>query len=678
MTRRLTILAAALLAAAPQTLVSRDAVYRDVDSLAVARQIDMDSIVVSAKYVKDVVPAQVLTGRELERLNSHSVSDALRYFSGVQIKDYGGIGGLKTVNVRSMGSQHVGVFFDGIQLGNAQNGTVDLGRFSLDNMESVALYNGQKSNLFQSAKDFASASSIYFTTRTPEFAPGKNHNLKATVKTGSFGLANPSVVWDRKIGERLSSSLSGEYLYTTGKYKFTYRKKEGYDTTDTRRNGDVAALRLEHGLFGSFRGGSWKTKVYFYGSERGYPGAYVKEGEGTSAFTHQDRQWDRNFFVQGSVRKAPSSRYRWMASGKYAWDYLRYLSDPEKDPSVIVLTDNRFRQQEIYGSLVNYVRIFKFWEAGRSTDYQFNTLSANLTDFAYPRRHTALATVSTQLQFKRLEIQASLLGTLVHDKTSAGKPAPDKKRLTPTAVASFQPFLSEQFYIRAFYKKIFRLPTFNDLYYTFIGNSSLKPENSTQYNIGLSYTVWFGGCVSAIDLQADGYYNEVSDKIVAIPTSNQFRWTMLNLGYVEIRGVDVALEADWAPADKLFLVTRLTYTYQKAQDFTDPDDAFYGGQIPYAPWNSYSAVAGATYGRWELNYSFIYTGKRYSSRANTPENRVLEWFTHDISLGYTLPVKERLLRATVEVNNLLNQRYEVVSRYPMPGTNLKAILSVQF
>lgn len=35
-------------------------------------------------------------------------------------------------------------FCIGIELGNAQNGTVDLGRFSLDNMESVTLYNGQK------------------------------------------------------------------------------------------------------------------------------------------------------------------------------------------------------------------------------------------------------------------------------------------------------------------------------------------------------------------------------------------------------------------------------------------------------------------------------------------------------------------------------------------------------
>ena len=62
-----------------------------------------------------------LSGERLQRLNSHNVADALRYFSGIQIKDYGGVGGLKTVNIRSMGTNHVGVFYDGIELGNAQN-----------------------------------------------------------------------------------------------------------------------------------------------------------------------------------------------------------------------------------------------------------------------------------------------------------------------------------------------------------------------------------------------------------------------------------------------------------------------------------------------------------------------------------------------------------------------------
>ena len=100
----------------------------------------LEGVVVRERLIpKDVIPAQALSGRDLQRLSAVSIADALRYFAGVQIKDYGGIGGLKTVNVRSMGSQHVGVFYDGLQLGNAQNGQIDLGRFSLDNMESVSI-----------------------------------------------------------------------------------------------------------------------------------------------------------------------------------------------------------------------------------------------------------------------------------------------------------------------------------------------------------------------------------------------------------------------------------------------------------------------------------------------------------------------------------------------------------
>ncbi|MDE5796696.1 MAG: Plug domain-containing protein, partial [Muribaculaceae bacterium] len=93
-----------------------------------------------------VIVPQTLGGHELEQLNSHNVADAIRYFSGVQIKDYGGVGGVKTVDIRSMGTNHLGVFYDGIQLGNAQNGQIDLGKFSLDNIEEISLHNGQKSD----------------------------------------------------------------------------------------------------------------------------------------------------------------------------------------------------------------------------------------------------------------------------------------------------------------------------------------------------------------------------------------------------------------------------------------------------------------------------------------------------------------------------------------------------
>lgn len=171
----------------------------------------LNEVVVTAKINKEVIPVQSLSGDKLEKLAVHSVADAIRYFSGVQIKDYGGIGGLKTVNIRSMGTNHVGVFYDGIELGNAQNGVIDLGRFSLDNMEAVTLYNGQKSAIFQPAKDFGSAGSIYLQSRTPVFQGNRNYHVRATFKTGSFGVANPSLLWEQKLirGEKRNVSICG-------------------------------------------------------------------------------------------------------------------------------------------------------------------------------------------------------------------------------------------------------------------------------------------------------------------------------------------------------------------------------------------------------------------------------------------------------------------------------------
>ena len=51
---------------------------------------------------------------------------ALKRFAGVQVKDYGGVGGMKTVNIRGLGAGHTGVTYDGVQVGDCQSGQVDL------------------------------------------------------------------------------------------------------------------------------------------------------------------------------------------------------------------------------------------------------------------------------------------------------------------------------------------------------------------------------------------------------------------------------------------------------------------------------------------------------------------------------------------------------------------------
>ncbi len=645
----------------PDTLISSS---KTIDEVTVTARRDAE---------KDMLPVQSLTGKELERLSVHSVADAIRYFSGVQVKDYGGIGGLKTVNIRSMGTNHVGVFYDGIELGNAQNGQIDLGRFSLDNLEAVSVYNGQRSAIFQSAKDFGSAGSVYLQSRVPVFAKGKTYNLRAMMKAGSFALANPSVFWEQKISSRVSSSVSVDYMYTDGKYKFRYNTDRGYDTTAVRRNGDVSALRLETGLFGNIKGGEWRAKAYFYRSARGLPGAVVR-----GHMEHEDRQWDTNVFAQASLRKDVTRRYSLLVNGKYAYDYLHYLADPAKDESAMYV-NNMFHQHEAYLSAANLYKIDSHWSASVSADYQWNKLNANLYKFAYPTRKTVLVAAAVAADYRRLKAQASLLATFVNDRAGIDTTTmSDKAEFTPTVVLSYKPFNKIDFSLRGFYKRIFRMPTLNDLYYTFIGNVRLKPEYTEQYNLGFTYAVepknkW----LERFEIQVDAYYNNVKDKIIAVPTRNQFRWTMVNLGVVDINGVDVSASSSWALPCGVRLDGRLSYTWQKAIDVTSRAETYYGDQIPYIPLHSGSFVLSAIWRSLELDYSFIYTGERYDATENIPKNYVPEWYTSDLSLSYDFRIWNVGMRLTAEVNNLFNQQFEVVKCYPMPGTNYKFILKME-
>ena len=666
-----------------------------LDSLQHVREI----VVVSKPAMREVVPSQKLNGEMLEKLNTHSVADALRYFSGIQLKDYGGVGGIKTVNIRSMGTHHLGISYDGIQLGNAQNGQIDLGQFSLDNVEEITLYNGQKSAIFQPASDFGHAGAIYIRTRAPEFVrkevianalategtqeSGKwkeNTNLRFKTQYGSSDMFRFSTLWEQKLSETISSSVSAGFLTASGKYKFRYERRypngeTAWDTTAVRQNGDIHAERIEANLFGRLYQGSWQVKGYLYNSARGIPGAIVN-----NVWRRGERQQDLNTFVQAAFDKNIGEGFstRWLA--KYAYYNTHYVN---KDTTQLPV-DNRYKQQEVYLSTANVLELLPNWSASLSYDFKWNKLNADTYNFAFPTRISNLVSLATAIDYKHLKAQGSILATFINDKTHrrgefAGMDSNNSlTKFTPALFVNIYPFRGTFFSLRAYVKKSFRMPTFNDLYYTDMGNANLVPESALQYDAGFALNKHFEhGIVRHAEMHFDAYYNTVHDKIVAYPKGQQFRWTMLNLGKVHIKGIDVEAEADFQIGKDLVATARAQYTYQDARDVTDPDDSYYKHQIPYIPWHSGSAIVGLSYKNWDLNYSFIYAGERYDEQENIIYNHMEPWYTSDLSLRYQFLLHHTKCIVQADVNNVLDQDYEVIVNYPMPGRNYALTLSVE-
>lgn len=632
----------------------------------------IQEVVVTSRLIsRETIPSQTLGGEELKKLNSLSVADALRYFSGLQLKDYGGVGGIKTVNIRSMGTNHLGIFYDGIELGNAQNGQIDLGQFSLDNVEEISLYNGQRSAIFQPASDFGNAGSVYIRTKAPRFMMGRRYNLLVRAKYGSSDTFRFSSLWEQKLSDHISSSLSTGVLTSSGRYKFRYRRVTedntvAYDTTAVRHNGDIWAFRIEENVRGGIADGYWNVKAYTYHSERGIPGAIVN-----NVWRRGERQWDHNTFGQAVFQKSFGDKFSTKALAKYAYYVTRYVNNDETQIHV----DNTYRQQEMYFSTSNVYEILSKWSVSMSYDFKWNKLNANMVDFAFPHRYSNFVSLATALTLSRIQAQASLVEQVVKDHVKYGASSSSRSTLTPAFFVNVYPFESKLLAVKAFAKKSFRMPTFNDLYYADMGNSKLNPESALQYDLGFVLNKdWKQGIVDHFRLQVDGYYNTVHDKIVAYPKGQQFRWTMLNLGKVHIKGVDAMAEVGLEPAKDWKVTARLQYTYQDACDVTDSNTSYYKDQIPYIPWHSGSAILSLSWREWDLSYSFIYSGERYSQQENILYNHLQPWYTHDMSVVY----HARRWSARLDVNNIFSQDYDVILNYPMPKRNYMLTLEYNF
>ena len=150
----------------------------------------IDEVVVTAERSRktnifETIPVQSLSGNDIRQLGLQNIADAVKRMAGTNVKDYGGIGGMKTVSVRNLGAQHTAVSYDGITVSNTQAGQIDIGRFSLDNVGMLSMAIGQGSDIMQTARHYASAALLAIETERPVLDKGDSR-LRLALKGGSW------------------------------------------------------------------------------------------------------------------------------------------------------------------------------------------------------------------------------------------------------------------------------------------------------------------------------------------------------------------------------------------------------------------------------------------------------------------------------------------------------------
>lgn len=628
--------------------------------------------------VISTIPFHQIDSKRISESGITDISDALKRIPGVNLRDYGGAGGLKTVSVRGLGSQHTGVTYDGIPLSDLRSGEIDLSRYSLNNLSSIALASGDNDDIFGPARNLTTASTIFISSLKESDVQTRSKEIEVRMKSGSFQLYNPFLHIGSSNGTNLSISATSEFFHAKNDYPFTLTNG-GIETKEKRTNSRMNSVHAEiNAHYSPTITSTLSAKIYYYDNSRQLPGPVIYYTKEANEHLH-----DRNFFGQARWRQKFSSKISLMALAKFNWAASRYQDIDGIYPGGKL--DQNYIQRETFASTSLLYLPAPNWATDYSADWFFNNLSSNLPSERRPYRNSILQSVSAKYSTDRITAILRLLYSIYLNRSKEKTGRNDNNaqikdnffRLSPSFSFSVKPLTCFPLYIRGGYKNIYRLPTFNELYFDNYGTVSLKPEITDQWNIGVTLSERNIPHIKDITIIIDGYINHVKDKIVAIPY-NLFKWSMTNLGNVRIYGIDISFDTEIELRNSQSILLNCTYSYQRAQPRTSPDMLDWMKQVAYTPLNSGSASM-SWLNPW-VNIALHATGTsaRYTTNSNIPSTRIAGYADFGVSLSHYFHLKKGGIDLRADILNILDKQYQIVARYPMPGRSWTASIGYKF
>lgn len=685
-------------ATVPSAALTTPEVVPPSDTLRQISDVEVWAPEANKSSVTTLSPTQKMSQSEARRLGVTDVASILKLMSGVSVRDYGGLGGMKTVSVRNLGAAHTAVSYDGVPVSNCLAGQIDVSRFAAERLSEVRLHLGQSDDLLTPALLQGAMGVLQLTTTQPAAQRRLTGELSAAswnTFAESFSLEVP-LRRNRCGMVRQGITLSGSHHSTVGNYPYTFRN--GVEQERLRRqNSHVHAAQAEADWRSRWSEHlSSDTKLYYYRIHNELPGGIIYYNTySREAAREENLLWQtRATAAWGDA--SGGNEPRWHAVGIVKYSYARTLhTDPLTAPE---WQREVYYQNEGYAQASLSYRASRHWQLAVAEDCQLTALRSPRSDCPDPLRRSSYTALRARYESGGWLVQPSLLYTAVRDDKAS-----DHDFWSPALSARWQPAQRFPLYARLLVRRAYRLPSFNDLYYVRVGNRNLRPERADELNAGLTYRYTsrrFSG-----DATVDYYEQYVHDKIVAVPAT--FTYKMLNFERARLHGLDVTVAASYAFARDCVARLNAGYMFQRAVDRTEVSR---GSQLPYTPRNSGNGTLTVDNRLLTVGYTVQWMGERFSSRMNTAQYRLQPFSDQSLTLSHTfhLPGLEHItsgssghgsrgnfghdsrgssghdsrsnfghvsrgnwgnssLQLYVTVQNLWDKSYEVVQYYPMPG-----------
>jgi len=574
------------------------------------------------------------------------LSDIINISPGLFLKNYGGLGGLKTVSIRGTNAQHTLIQLDGITLNSSQNSTFDLSLLPMKIVENISISKGGLSAIYGTG---AIGGVIEINTK---------HSNKLTYKIeskyGSFNDLSTAASISVPIKK---VNISGLLEYQSSKGNYPIKVVHfGEEKEVKRENADFQNISGGLNANATFDNSKLNGFILIRSSERGSPGAVVQGAIENSVARLKEK--DLLSSIKYSYFLSEMSNISFSVYGKLSnFNFV----DLDKFTSEMKTTDFTSRDVKFNFSfnLLKKKSNLQVGFEGSFSDLRGNMLQKNVGD--YIKRNSIGFYSNYDFQIYNTD--------LLTGNAFTGFRVDGVENFSPTLSPMLGALISANNFpleLKFTVSSNYRTPSFNEMYYLNYGSTDLKTEKSTSFNIGANSEVF--GFKVGLDL-----FNIITKDLIVSTATSPITWEAMNIKKAISKGIEFAISSD-SIFD--FINVKIAYTLQTTTDESE-NSLLKGKQIVYIPKELLNANCVFNIEKFYLGILLNYTSFVYSIADNSKESVIPSNFITNLFFSKTIKLGEYKIELRAEALNIFNEKYEIIKNYPMPQRAFKIGASLQ-
>lgn len=534
----------------------------------------------------------VINQQQIEKSQAHTLEELLKNSAGITFSNNGGLGKQTSLFLRGTDDSHTLIMVDGVRMGSATTGSTALQFISLSQIEKIEIVRGPQSSLYGSD---AIGGIVHIFTRQGS----EGHHVQSSAGIGRYNTREYSLSFSGKEeGFHYSTAVSRLSSDGFDALQDSEIDRDGYDNDafsiqfgkEFSNNASLSAYLQQSSGFTEFDGGYTNQTQFKQGSQ------------GIKAKMMPNEYWDMSLQIANSIDENTNLHN---GDDRGYINTKRQTASWQNDHSIgdnALLTLGIDHQSERVASSTNYA-VKEHSYSGIFSQYQAHLKNAQLS-----------------------------IGLREDNHSDFGK--------QHTGQINLGLNLNQSSRVTVNYGSAYKAPSFNDLYWPFVGNPDLESEQSRAIEIGLKNNKSWG------DWHVHAYRTKV-DNLIAWREVAPFIWQPMNVDKALIKGLEMQITTHVAG-----------FNISGNANFIEPVNKTTNTLLPRRGKRSASISIAKQLGKLSTAIDINGYSKRYDDVANTTKlgGYGLVDVRVEAALNQNLSIKAK-------ISNLLDKKYQTADGY---------------